>query len=68
MREHLLVAVVFEVFLVAVVLKHVLRVVFPEPFGFVDVERARLGFHLLTLPAPRDWGGQACWNKGEIER
>ncbi len=57
-RKHLLVAVLFEVFLVAVVLKHVLWVVFPEPLSFVDVKRTGLGFHLLTLSAPRDWGRQ----------
>lgn len=54
-REGLLVAVVFEVFLVAVVLKHVLRVVFPKPLCLVDVKRAGLGFHFLALSAPWDW-------------
>lgn len=39
-RKHLLVAVVFEVFLVAVILKQVLWVVFPKPLSFVDVKRA----------------------------
>lgn len=55
-RKHLLVAVVFEVFLVAVILQHVLWVVFPEPLGFVDVKRARLRLHLFTLSAPGHWG------------
>lgn len=57
-RKHVLVAVVFEVFLVAVVLKHVLWVVFPEPLSFVDVKRAGLCLHLLTLSTPRDGGRQ----------
>ena len=46
---------VFQVLLVAVVLKHVLGVVLPKPLGLVDVKGARLGLHLLTLPAARNW-------------
>lgn len=65
-RKHLLVAVVFEVFLVAVVLKHVLWVVFPEPLSFMDVKRAGLGLYLLTLSPPRDWGRQTWWNKRRL--
>lgn len=68
MKKHLLVAVVLEVLLVAVVLKYVLWVVFPEPFGFVDVERAGLGLNLLPLPAPWDWGRQTWWNKARLTR
>lgn len=47
---------VFEVFLVAVVLKDVLWVVLPKPLGFVNVKRTGLGLHLLAFSAP--------WNRG----
>lgn len=49
---------VLEVLLVAVVLEEVLRVVLPQPLGFVDVEGTGLGLHLLALPAPRNWSRQ----------
>lgn len=55
-RKHLLVAVVFEVFLVAVILKDVLWVVLPKPLSFVNVKRAGLGLHFLTLSASWNWG------------
>lgn len=55
-RKHLLVAVVFEVFLVAVILKDVLWVVLPKPLSFMNVKRAGLGLHFLTLSAPWNWG------------
>lgn len=60
-RVNLLVAVVLEVFLVAVVLEHMLRIVLPQPLGLVDVERAGLGLHLLALATPgnrcrQTWG------------
>lgn len=54
--KHLLVAVVFEVFLVAVILKDVLWVVLPKPLSFVNVKRAGLGLHFLTLSASWNWG------------
>lgn len=57
--EYLLVAVVFQVLLIAIVLKHMLRVVLPEPLSLVDVKRTRLGLHLFTLSPPRNWGRQA---------
>lgn len=56
----------FEVFFVAVVLKHVLWVVFPKPLGFVDVKGAGLDFHLLALSAARDRSRQT-WKKSEKE-
>lgn len=55
-RKHLLVAVVFEVFLVAVILKDVLWVVLPKPLSFVNVKRTGLGLHFLTLSASWNWG------------
>lgn len=64
-EKHLLVAVVFQVLLVAVVLKHMLRVMLSKPLSLVDVKRARLSLHFLTLPAPRDWGRQAWETKEE---
>lgn len=57
--EHLLVAMMFQMLLVAVVLQHVLRVVFPEPLSFVDVKRTSLGLHLFAFSAPRYRGRQA---------
>lgn len=50
---------VFEVFLVAVILKDVLWVVLPKPLSFVNVKRAGLGLHFLTLSAPWNWGREA---------
>lgn len=59
MQKDLLVAVVFEVFLVAVILQDVLRIVLPQPLSFLDVKRAGLGLHLLALSAPRNWSRQS---------
>lgn len=57
---------VLQVLLVAVVLKHMLRVMLSKPLSLVDVKRARLNLHLFTLPAPRDWGRQAWETKVEV--
>ena len=58
--EDLLVTVVLEVLLVALVLQHVLGVVFPEPLRLVDVEGAGLRLHLLPLASARHRSRQPC--------
>ena len=59
-EEDVLVTVVLEVLLVALVLQHVLGVVFPEPLGLVDVEGAGLRLHLLPLASTRHRRRQPC--------
>lgn len=56
LRKHLLVTVVFEVFLVAIILKDVLWVVLSKPLCFVNVKRTRLSLHFLAF--------SATWNRG----
>lgn len=62
---------VFEVFLVAVVLKDVLWVVLPKPLGFVNVKRTRLGLHLLAFSPPwyrcrKTWGQRGHFRDDKV--
>jgi len=67
-EDHLLVAVVLEVLLVALVLQQVLGVVLPQPLRLVDVEGARLRLHLLALAAAGHRGRQPCGLRGGERR
>lgn len=59
LKTHILVAVMLKMLLVSVIRQHVLRVVLPEPLGFLNVKAAGLGLHLLSLPAPRNRRGES---------